>query len=131
MRIFEFGAAEFTEPGTTPRFNGSLSEILGNGASAPETIISRERGFPADIWGLGCALVEMFTGQAGLFGDASATMFDKLAMMEKLCGGTVGLDQLRSTQGNASLEEATSPHAQEVIDKMKSLEVGGIHPMCS
>lgn len=68
----------------------------------------------------------MFTGQArligeGLFGEVSATMFDRLEMMEKLCGGTVGLDQLNSTQRGASLEEAAWRRAKE---EMKTLEVG-------
>lgn len=126
MRIFEFGDAEFAVPGTTPRFNGLLSEILDNSASAPETIISRERGFPADIWGLGCTLVEMFTGQPRLFGEASTTIFGKLGMMQKLCGGNLGLDQLiTSTQRDAMRDASLEGEVwQRAHGEMKTLKVG-------
>jgi hypothetical protein len=125
IRLFGFGAAEFAVPGTKIHFSGSLSGTLDNSSSAPETITSQERGFPADIWGVGCALIEMFTGRARLFGKASTTMFDRLAMMEKLCGGTVGLDQLNSTQRDASLEEAARRWAQV---EMNTLEVRSSPP---
>jgi hypothetical protein len=128
MRLFGFGEAEFAIPGTEARFRGTLSEILDNSSCAPETIMWRERGFPADIWGLGCALLEMFTGRARLFGKVSTTASDRLAMMDKLCGGTVDLDQLNSTQGDACPEEAARRLAQE---GMETLEVSPSPSRCA
>lgn len=112
VRLCGFGEADFVAQNTRPYFDGPLSQILQNNSSAPETIASRERGFPADIWGLGCALVEMFTGEARTFGEVSAT--PRLAMMEKLCGSALGIDQLKSTHPDASLEEVAEMDTLEV-----------------
>ncbi|KAK1831657.1 hypothetical protein QBC39DRAFT_350580 [Podospora conica] len=110
VRLCGFGRADFTAPNTKPYFDAEKSEILCNSSSAPETLISRERGLPADIWGVGCALVGLVTGEDQLFGEASAFTFtlDVLAMMEKFCGGTVPL-----------VLECTR---QRISDKAKSLE---------
>ncbi|KAJ9153805.1 hypothetical protein P3X46_027207 [Hevea brasiliensis] len=57
-KIADFGCAKFVE-----KVAGAMSEFSGTPAfMAPEVARGEEQGFPADLWALGCTIIEMATG---------------------------------------------------------------------
>ncbi|KAF2314176.1 hypothetical protein GH714_023885 [Hevea brasiliensis] len=57
-KIADFGCAKFVE-----KVGGAMSEFSGTPAfMAPEVARGEEQGFPADLWALGCTIIEMATG---------------------------------------------------------------------
>lgn len=117
VRLCGFGEAHIVAPDTEPHYNGSLSRMNQNSSVAPETIVSRDRGFPADIWGLGCTLVSLFTAKSRLFGDVSTDMF---SLMKKFCGEDFGLVPFYYPPPDGDPEEAAR---QRVYEDTETLEV--------
>ncbi|OAY28465.1 mitogen-activated protein kinase kinase kinase 18 [Manihot esculenta] len=57
-KIADFGCAKFVE-----KVDDAMSEFSGTPAfMAPEVARGEEQGFPADLWALGCTVIEMATG---------------------------------------------------------------------
>ncbi|XP_012848569.1 PREDICTED: mitogen-activated protein kinase kinase kinase 2, partial [Erythranthe guttata] len=58
LKIADFGCAKWAECG-----GGSATKFAGTPAyMAPEVARGEEQSFPADIWALGCTVIEMATG---------------------------------------------------------------------
>ncbi|EPS71117.1 hypothetical protein M569_03641, partial [Genlisea aurea] len=55
-KICDFGCARFAEPGGGSVISGTPAYM------APEVARGEEQEFPADIWALGCTVIEMATG---------------------------------------------------------------------
>ncbi|KAL7103439.1 hypothetical protein ACP275_08G179000 [Erythranthe tilingii] len=59
----ENGSVKIADFGCAKRVGSGGSEFSGTPAyTAPETARGEEQGFPADVWALGCTVVEMATG---------------------------------------------------------------------
>ncbi|GFZ21963.1 mitogen-activated protein kinase kinase kinase 15 [Actinidia rufa] len=57
VKIADLGCAKWVEDGvTTSPFSGTPAFM------APEVARAEEQGFPADVWALGCTVIEMATG---------------------------------------------------------------------
>ncbi|KAK1275633.1 Mitogen-activated protein kinase kinase kinase YODA [Acorus gramineus] len=80
------GAAKIADLGCARSAGDDLRPISGTPAyMAPEVARGGEQGPPADVWALGCAVVEMVTGRAPLpeATDAMAAMF-RIGFSEEL-----------------------------------------------
>ncbi|CAI0550782.1 unnamed protein product [Linum tenue] len=59
VKLADFGCAKRVESSSSPGSIGGTPMFM-----APETARGEEQGFAGDVWGLGCAVIEMATGES-------------------------------------------------------------------
>lgn len=76
IKIIDFGGATYND-----EYHTKIIETRHY--RAPEVVLDIGWSFPADIWSVGCILVELYTGKTIFLTHKNR---EHLAMMEKLCG---------------------------------------------
>lgn len=65
VKIADFGCSKWLNPARRGGVRGASTASIGGGTPmfmAPEVAQGKEQGFAADIWALGCTVIEMATG---------------------------------------------------------------------